>query len=229
MTQSIKDKLKELEDQNRVLTGTLVDAVWVMNAGTLVYEYITPSIYEISGYTAAELINTSIADRLLPESLDKATNLLEESLKRYEQGVREAQSVELELVHKNGDTYWIEVRAKIMEESGSPLKIVGITRNITARKTAEMRLENQNRKLADALAEKERLLKEIKVLRGLLPICSGCRRIRDDDGRWWPLDAYIQEHTDSEITHTVCPDCKDVFYPGLGKRDRPNHGDSNAD
>lgn len=111
----------------------------------------------------------------------------------------------------------LEVQARFMEEAGSPLKIVDVTRNITARKTAELKIEEQNRKLADALAEKERLLKEIKVLEGLLPICSGCKRIRDDDGKWWPLDAYIQEYTDSEITHTICPDCKDVFFPDHGK------------
>ena len=105
-----------------------------------------------------------------------------------------------------------------MEEPGSPLKIVGVTRDITARKRAELRLEEQNRKLTDALAEKERLLKEIKVLQSLLPICSGCKRIRDDDGKWWPLDAYVQAHTDSEITHTICPDCKDVFFPDHGKK-----------
>ena len=59
------------------------------------------------------------------------------------------------------------------------------------------------------------LLKEIKVLRELLPICSGCKRIRDEIGKWWPLDAYVKKHTDSEFTHTVCPDCKDVFYSDI--------------
>ncbi|BBO76957.1 hypothetical protein DSCW_43740 [Desulfosarcina widdelii] len=218
MAQTIKDKLKELERHNRLLTDNLVDAVWVMNAGTLVYEYITPSIFDISGYTADELINTSIAERLLPESLKKATDMLEGAIKGYEQGVRESKTVELELVHKNGGTYWIEVQVRFMEDAGSPLKLVGVTRNITARKTAELKLEDQNHKLAEALAEKERLLKEIKVLRSMLPICSGCKRIRDDDNKWWPLDAYVQAHTDSKITHTICPDCKDVYYPNYGKK-----------
>jgi PAS domain S-box-containing protein len=217
MAASIQNKLKELEKQNRLLTDNLLDAVWVMNAGTLVYEYITPSIYEISGYTADELINTSIADRLLPESLRKASELLEASIRGYEQGIRESKSIELELLHKNGDTYWIEVRAKLMEDPGSPLKIVGTTRNITARKKAELKLKKRNQQLSDTLAEKERLLKEIKVLRGLLPICAACKRIRDEHGKWWPLDAYVEQQTEAELTHTVCPDCKDVIYPAHSK------------
>jgi heterodisulfide reductase subunit B len=69
-----------------------------------------------------------------------------------------------------------------------------------------------NRALATALAERDILLKENKKLRKLLPICSGCRRIRDDYGKWWPLDAYIREHTNSDFTHSICKDCKDGFY-----------------
>ena len=52
MTLSIKDKLKDLEKENRLLADNLVDAVWVVNAGNLTYEYITPSIFSITGYTA---------------------------------------------------------------------------------------------------------------------------------------------------------------------------------
>ena len=221
MTQSIKDKLKELEKQNRLLTDNLVDAVWVMNAGTLVYEYITPTIYEISGYTSEELTNTTIADRLTPESLNKATAMLSAALEEYERNDQVSRSIELELVHKKGGTYWIEIKAKLLEEPGKPLKIVGVTRDITARKTTELKLEEQNRKLADALAEKERLLQEIKVLEGLLSICSGCKRIRDDHDKWWPLDLYVEEHTNADLTHTVCPDCKDLLYPSHGKGGKP--------
>jgi PAS domain S-box-containing protein len=188
-----------------------------MDAQSLTYEYITPSIHRISGYTADELINTSIIDRLAPESLEKALDVLAKEFKDYEKGERVTKSLDIELVHKNGDTYWVEIRAKYLQEPGSTLKIVGTTRDITAKKIAELQLETLNEKLIEALAEKEQLLKDIKVLQELLPICSGCKRIRSDDGKWWPIDAYVREHTDSDFTHTICPDCKDVFYPELKK------------
>jgi len=212
MPKSIKDKVKTLEKQNRLLTDNLVDAIWIMDAETLTYEYITPSIQRISGYQSAELINTSIVERLTPESLEKATDLLASELKAYEEGKRTAQSVELELVHKHGGSDWVEIRAKFLKEAGQPLKIVGITRDITSRKQSQQELEKLNLKLTAALADKQKLLDEIKVLQGLLPICSGCKRIRDDNGKWWPMEAYVRAHTDSDFTHTICRDCKDVFY-----------------
>lgn len=217
MAQPIKDRVAALEKQNRLLTDNLVDAVWVINAGNLICEYITPSIQRISGYTAEEIIDKPITDRLVPESLRKALVMIETDLDNYEIGKRGARTIEVEFIHKNGGTLWVEIRAMLMEESGCPLKIVGIMRDITARKTIELRLEEQNRKLKDALVEKETLLKEIRVLKSLLPICSGCKRIRDDDNKWWPLDAYVRSHTDSDFTHTICPDCRDVIYPELKK------------
>ncbi|WP_419663261.1 PAS/PAC sensor domain protein [Desulfosarcina variabilis str. Montpellier] len=213
MAQSIKEKLKKLENQNRILTDNLMEAVWLVNAGNLICEYITPSIYRINGYTAEEIINKPVSDGLVPESFKKAMVLLEISLDDYEHGNKGIRTVEVEMKHKNGGTYWAEIRAALMEEAGSPLKIVGVMRDITARKITELKLEEKNRKLIEALAEKERLTKKIKVLEGLLPICSGCKRIRDDNGKWWPLDYYIREHTEADITHTICQDCRNVIYP----------------
>ena len=140
MTRSITTRLKELEDQNRLLTENLVDAVWVVNAGTLVCEYITPSIQRLSGYTAEELIYKPIIDQLLPHSLRKALVLLESDLDNYERGSRGTRTVELEFLHKNGDTFWVETRATLVEEVGKTLKVVGVLRDITAKKTAELQL-----------------------------------------------------------------------------------------
>ena len=211
---SIKDKLKELEKENRLLTNHLVDAVWVVNAGNLICEYITPSIHRITGYTAEELVNKPVKDRLIPKSLGKALVLLETSLDEYEHGKQVGtKTAEIEMRHKNGGTYWVEIRAALLEEAGSPLKIVGVTRDITAKKTAELQMEEQNRKLTEALLEKEKLLEKIKVLEGMLPICISCKRIRDDHDKWWPLETYVREHTDAYFTQMICPDCKDVSFP----------------
>jgi PAS domain S-box-containing protein len=209
--------MEEIEKQNRLVAENLVDAVWVIDAKSLTYDYITPSIYDISGYTPEELVNSSFIDRLTPESLTKCTELLTQALKERAHRKEVTRSIELELMHKDGGSYWVEIRAKFLEKPDSPLKIVGITRDITNKKTIEQQLQNQNKKLTEALAEKERLLEEIRVLRQLLPVCSGCKRIRDDDGKWWPLDLFVKEHTGSEFTHTICSDCKDVLYSDILK------------
>lgn len=56
-------------------------------------------------------------------------------------------------------------------------------------------------------------LSEIRELKGLLPICSSCKKIRDDKGYWNQLEVYIQTHTDAKFTHGICPDCAKKLYP----------------
>jgi DNA-binding NtrC family response regulator len=65
------------------------------------------------------------------------------------------------------------------------------------------------------ITELEKRLKEIKTLRGLLPMCAWCRNIRDDKGYWKNLEAYVREHTDSTFTHGICPKCAKKAYPEL--------------
>jgi DNA-binding NtrC family response regulator len=59
----------------------------------------------------------------------------------------------------------------------------------------------------------ENSLKEIKTLRGLLPMCAWCRKIRDDKGYWQELETYIRQHTDTAFTHGICPDCMKKVNP----------------
>jgi len=212
MSKKLKDKIEKLEEKHRVLTDNLVDAIWVLDAKTLKFEFITPSIEKISGYTADEFRNFTIKDRLTPESFQEVMEVLAQERKKFEQGVKAHRTLDLELIHKDGDTYWVEVKVKFIKESDEPLKLVGVTREITDRKKAEQQQNELIQKLGEALAAKERLLQEVKVLRDLLPICSGCKRIRDEHGKWWPLDAYVSQRTETEFTHTICTDCKDVFY-----------------
>nr|WP_269433858.1 PAS domain S-box protein [Desulfosarcina widdelii] len=204
-----------MERTHRLITENLVDAVWLIDPVSLKFEYITPSISRISGFGADETIGTSILERLTPGSARRAVAMIADIKAADQDGTQTSHSMELELNKKNGETCWAEVRVKQVEEPDGPPKIVGVTRDISNRKNAELELENQNQELAKALAEKEELLKEIKELRKLLPICSGCRRIRDEDNQWWPLDEYVRAHTDTNFTHTICPPCKDIYYPDL--------------
>lgn len=56
-------------------------------------------------------------------------------------------------------------------------------------------------------------LAHVKTLRGLLPICSGCKRIREDDGYWNQIEVYVSQHTEAEFSHSICPDCVELLYP----------------
>ena len=56
-------------------------------------------------------------------------------------------------------------------------------------------------------------LTHVKTLTGLLPICTSCKKIRDDQGYWTQIEIYIREHSEAEFTHGLCPDCVKKFYP----------------
>ena len=65
--------------------------------------------------------------------------------------------------------------------------------------------------------ERQKLLNEIKVLRGMLPICSYCKKIRDDKGYWKQVESYVSEHTEAVFSHGICPDCEKKAYAELEK------------
>lgn len=67
-------------------------------------------------------------------------------------------------------------------------------------------------------ADLERLFAEVKTLGGMLPICGHCKKVRDDKGYWNQIETYLNEHTNAEFTHGICPDCaKEVFPLQSGK------------
>ena len=71
-----------------------------------------------------------------------------------------------------------------------------------------------------AEAERERLIVELqaalanlKILRGLIPICAACKKVRDDQGYWTQVEVYIRDHSEAEFSHGMCPDCMKKWYP----------------
>jgi DNA-binding response OmpR family regulator len=66
--------------------------------------------------------------------------------------------------------------------------------------------------------ELKRAREEIKTLRGLLPTCAWCRRIRNEAGEWEAIEKYVQEHTEADFSHGMCPDCLAEKFPDLATR-----------
>ncbi|HUJ17990.1 MAG TPA: response regulator [Nitrospirota bacterium] len=67
----------------------------------------------------------------------------------------------------------------------------------------------------DLIAKLQNALATISTLHGILPICSSCKKIRDDKGSWQQIESYIREHSEAEFTHGICPDCvKKLYDPG---------------
>ncbi len=80
---------------------------------------------------------------------------------------------------------------------------------------ARIEAEDERERL---IARLQKALAEVRTLSGLLPICSSCKKIRDDEGYWTEVEIYILEHSDADFTHGLCPDCAERLYPGFYKR-----------
>ena len=90
-------------------------------------------------------------------------------------------------------------------DDGKPLRVIGTHSDISNRKKAEIERERLITKLKVASAE-------IKALSGLLPICSICKKVRDDKGYWRQIEAYIEEHSEVDFSHSICPECVKKHY-----------------
>jgi AmiR/NasT family two-component response regulator len=68
-------------------------------------------------------------------------------------------------------------------------------------------------------SELQEALDNIRTLRGLLPICASCKKIRDDTGYWHEVEVYVRDHTEAQFSHGLCPDCAKKLYPKYFKED----------
>lgn len=74
-------------------------------------------------------------------------------------------------------------------------------------------VEERTRQLRDSNRDLENALGSVKTLNGLLPICSGCKKIRNDKGYWEQIELYVSEHTNADFSHGLCPECAAKLYP----------------
>jgi len=79
----------------------------------------------------------------------------------------------------------------------------------------EKKIQQQNKEKDELIAKLQDALANVKKLSGLLPICSSCKKIRNDEGYWKQIEGYIAEHSEAVFTHGLCPDCVKKLYPTL--------------
>lgn len=90
-----------------------------------------------------------------------------------------------------------------------------------SRRLAEQELQKHYEQLEDLVMERtadlQKALSEVKLLSGFIPICASCKNIRDDKGYWSQIETYIQQHSEAEFSHSICPDCAKKLYPKFSK------------
>lgn len=94
-------------------------------------------------------------------------------------------------------------------------------RETRSRRKAELELQKHYDQLENLVMERteelQKALSEVKLLSGFLPICASCKKIRDDKGYWSQIETYIQQHSEAEFSHSICPDCVKKLYPKFGR------------
>ena len=86
------------------------------------------------------------------------------------------------------------------------LLLVFSFRRILDLNKSKMIIQERNLKIENAL-------NEIKQLKGILPMCMHCFKVRDDSGYWNKVEAYIEDHSNAEVSHSLCPECAEKYYP----------------
>ena len=111
----------------------------------------------------------------------------------------------------NGDVRDVEVYSGPIRLNQKKL-LYSIIHDVTAR----IRAEKESEKL---ISELKKALKEIKTLKGIIPICSKCKNIRNDDGAWDQLEKYLSQRSDAEFSLGICPECAKQLYPDFDIHD----------
>ncbi len=101
--------------------------------------------------------------------------------------------------------YLAATAAKLFDANGDVVGAIESVRDITKDKLAERERERLIEELKDAIGK-------VKTLSGMLPICSSCKKIRDDKGYWNQIESYLARHSEIDFSHGLCPECMDKLY-----------------
>ncbi|MCM2283165.1 MAG: PAS domain S-box protein [Desulfobacula sp.] len=192
------EKLRNSEKLYKSLIDESTDPIFSFyRDGT--YRYVNNAFALGVGKKADEIIHRKIWDVFEKDEADKRFAIVK---KVFADG--KIQEIEVRVPLPSGDTYYLTTVKPIFNDREVET-VICISKNITNRKLAEIELKKEHDKLSQAL-------KEIKTLSGLLPICSSCKKIRDDKGYWNQIESYISQNSEANFSHGICPECSDKIY-----------------
>jgi PAS domain S-box-containing protein len=201
MTESLEQTTVSKDYVNAILTE-LADALIVFDMQGIIVT-VNPGTTDLLDYGEAELLGNSIDLVLSP-----GEQVVRPAALQAAGGVR---NYETTYRRRDGSPVPVLFSAALLTRASGGVLIVSTGRDISARKREEQLREELIAQLRDSMAK-------IKTLRGLIPICAACKKIRDDQGYWSQIELYIREHSEAEFTHGICPECMSRFYPGLGRK-----------
>ena len=203
----LEARVKELGDRETLLSAEVNlrrrlveqsrDAIVVVNEEAGVHE-ANLRFATMLGYTPEEVEHLHVWDWDLNLSRDQ---ILELAATVDEKG----QCLETRMRRKDGTTVDVEL-SNSGTMVGTRKLILCVCHDVSERNRAQREKGELIRDLQESLAE-------IKTLRGILPLCTFCKKVRDDTGYWEQVDIYLEKHSAADISHGLCPECLEKHYP----------------
>ena len=193
-----------------------LDGIWYWDLAHPENEWMSEGFWELFGYDAKEKEHLASEWQFMinPEDLETAL----ENFKKHCEDPSHPYDQVVRYSHKNGSTVWVRCRGlAIRDENGNPVRMLGAHTNLTLQKETERALIEKSEELEKTNAELKEALEKIKVLKGIIPICANCKKIRDDTGYWQQLEVYLKAHSDAQLSHGVCPECIKELYGDIFK------------
>ncbi len=218
------EEVKNSEDKlKNIINGSAIPQFFIDEDHKVVYW--NTALTELTGIKAEEIVGTSnhwkafyqeqrpcLADLLVEGNIK---NLPEWYSDKYQKSHLVENGFEATEFFPNlgKDGKWLFFTAVAIKNSkGEIIGSLETLEDITESKRAEEQREK-------FIAELQEALDKIKTLKGLIPICACCKKIRDDQGYWNSVESYIKDHAEVEFTHGICPDCMKKLYPNYCKDD----------
>jgi PAS domain S-box-containing protein len=193
-----------VDDRFRRLVENATDIIYWTDAGGR-FTLVNPMAARIMRYPEHQLVGRHFAELIDPGHRAAALQFYTRQFKER----RPHSYYEFPAVTGTGTIVWFGQNVRtLFDDGGQVTGFEAVARDITERKE----LERERERL---IAELREALLNVKVLRGLLPICSCCKKVRNDGGYWQQIEIYLREHTHAEFTHGLCPDCLDRYYEEL--------------
>lgn len=200
-----KQKEKELiesEERFRRIVATANEGIVSLDADWRIV-YANEHFARMVGYAIEDLPGKAYENLIYNEDIPDFTA----HKKERSQGVQK--NFERTFKTKNGTLLRALVSATaILDDNNQFIGSFGMITDITALKDTEAKLHETVKQLRSAV-------EQIKTLHGIIPICSHCKQIRDDQGFWKQLEVYVREHTEAQFSHGICPACLEKHYPDL--------------
>jgi PAS domain S-box-containing protein len=151
------------------------------------------------GYTRSEVIGRTSAELNIWASSEDRARVLAAMVNG------EVQDLEVLIRDKAGDLRQLLWSGSVVEMDGRKVLLTSAV-DITDRKRAEQERDR-------LIGELKEALDKVRTLRGLIPICAYCKKVRDDEGYWHQVEAYVKAHSEAVFSHGLCPDCLREHYP----------------